>query len=116
MIERIYRLNGKSSNLEEVLNHLEYILTYQNCNQPLNDMGIDFEDVDKNEEFYVEIEDTEKDTPFILQSKLYNTEEEAIKWFKDIDYKGDTLVAKLMKSEKINDTYGDMIFVRILYK
>ena len=60
-------------------------------------------------EFYNPMEDSSK---YLLQTKWFDTEAEALEWYKEnIDFKRDDIEAQLMSAETdiLDDTYKDII-------
>lgn len=66
--------------------------------------------------YYIEICDMESPCEYIMQSKWFDTEQEAIKWAKDISFLDMQYSISLMSSEwdVSDDTYTDIDFERYL--
>ena len=65
--------------------------------------------------FYIEVVDLISDD-YILQSKWYDTENQAIEWAKGIDYMDRMHTINLLSAnwDEENKTYGDICFERCL--
>lgn len=66
--------------------------------------------------YCIEIGDLENPCEYILQSKWFDTEEQALEWTKGILFWDNRYTISLMRSEwdSENDTYKDIEFVRYL--
>lgn len=66
--------------------------------------------------YYIEVCDWESPCEYILQSKFFDTEKQAVKWAKAIAFLSDRYSVSLMATEwdNENDTYGEIEFVRYL--
>lgn len=66
--------------------------------------------------YYIEVCDWESPCGYILQSKFFDTEKQAVKWAKAITFLSDRYSVSLMATEwdNENDTYGEIEFVRYL--
>lgn len=66
--------------------------------------------------YYIEISDLDDACGYILQSRFFDTEEQAIKWARSITFLDKRYTVSLMQAEwdNENDTYNDIFFVRYL--
>lgn len=73
---------------------------------------------EKQVKYYVEFADIDSPCEYIMQSKFFNTEEQALEWAKGVTYIDKHYSIRLMSSEWDfeNDTYKDIEFVRYLNK
>ena len=67
--------------------------------------------------YYVEFESTESQNKYSIQSKYFDTEQEAIQWYKDsFDYVDtDEIIVGIMKAEMEEDDNGDNMLIDICY-
>lgn len=67
--------------------------------------------------YYVEFENTESQQRYNLQSKYFDSEQEAIVWYKNsFDFVDiDEIIVSLMKAEMEQDECGDYILKDIYY-
>lgn len=66
--------------------------------------------------YYIEISDLDDACGYILQSRFFDTEEQAIKWARSITFLDKHYNVSLMQAEWDNEnyTYNDIYFVRYL--
>lgn len=64
--------------------------------------------------YYIEVCDLESPCEYIMQSRFFDTEKQALKWARSISYLSSRYSASLMTAgwDDENETHGDIGFVR----
>ena len=73
--------------------------------------------MDIKTKYYVEFESTESENKYSIQSKYFDTEQEAIQWYKDsFDFVDiNEIIVSIMKAEMEEDENGDDMLIDIYY-